>query len=569
MDGKYLLFWLFGLGAALSPVAFFWNGKKSSEGKRPVVLPGLLTLLPLLLNIPLAYGCYQMYFMGFRPNWFFFVVSWGAAYLLGSVGIVLLSRKAPFVSRRMCVLGTGLSFLLLVGSYLWIDAGRCRELRAIRSRSEETLRKLTPQPPPEAEDGTPLYEKALELLGDSDDLPMWTREFPLRARLAAEPGEILEFLKENGEVLDLLRKAARCPAISVDEDSSLLGALWRGNERSFLYDLPGLARLLAQEAIELAKAGDSDAAFRSLDSIRGIARHLLQIPHEINVILGMGLIRMEAKTAEYILSRSGEISVPDIYLQRLDIPLRDRLPGQLEFQKADFLKFLTTMVLAEEARKDLEGLLDARQSRNLEEIGFLGEGYFGLYRLTLQFYRVFLIPSDLHAVENILSELLAQAEKPHREGPFRISLERHIELGFSLLAAPYLSSIEGIVNHAADLDAAQGLLRLTLAVHAYRAAHDAYPEDLKQLVPQYLKALPLDPYGGKPFQSSPLDGGLVLYSAGIAEELEDHSEGDEPDWEAIATRSGSLVFALGSAPERVYRRLYETREEGVEEEGGE
>ncbi|HEC93957.1 MAG TPA: hypothetical protein ENI56_01115 [Candidatus Kaiserbacteria bacterium] len=61
----------------------------------------------------------------------------------------------------------------------------------------------------------------------------------------------------------------------------------------------------------------------------------------------------------------------------------------------------------------------------------------------------------------------------------------------------------------------QALLRatqLTLALRAYQIDHHALPSSLSELVPNYLYALPLDPYNGKAFHYSSSRG--VIYSVG-------------------------------------------------------
>ncbi|MEO2045351.1 MAG: hypothetical protein ABGX16_02115 [Pirellulales bacterium] len=46
-------------------------------------------------------------------------------------------------------------------------------------------------------------------------------------------------------------------------------------------------------------------------------------------------------------------------------------------------------------------------------------------------------------------------------------------------------------------------LKLQLALLAYRLEHDAYPDMLSELVPEYIQALPIDPFSGEAFQYRP------------------------------------------------------------------
>jgi hypothetical protein len=58
------------------------------------------------------------------------------------------------------------------------------------------------------------------------------------------------------------------------------------------------------------------------------------------------------------------------------------------------------------------------------------------------------------------------------------------------------------------------LARLTLALAAYHADHNAYPDSLSDLAPKYLPAIPLDPFSSKPFLYQHTAPNFLLYSIG-------------------------------------------------------
>ncbi len=61
------------------------------------------------------------------------------------------------------------------------------------------------------------------------------------------------------------------------------------------------------------------------------------------------------------------------------------------------------------------------------------------------------------------------------------------------------------------------LLRCTivaLAAERYRREKKSWPDKLDQLCPQYLAAVPLDPYDGKPLRYRHVKDGVVIYSVG-------------------------------------------------------
>jgi hypothetical protein len=58
-----------------------------------------------------------------------------------------------------------------------------------------------------------------------------------------------------------------------------------------------------------------------------------------------------------------------------------------------------------------------------------------------------------------------------------------------------------------------------LAVERYRLAQGTFPEDLQQLVPDYLEAVPLDPFDGQALRYRRMHPGYIVYS--IGEDLSD------------------------------------------------
>lgn len=69
--------------------------------------------------------------------------------------------------------------------------------------------------------------------------------------------------------------------------------------------------------------------------------------------------------------------------------------------------------------------------------------------------------------------------------------------------------------YPAHMEAVLRVLRTGLAVERYRNAHGgAPPEHLVDLVPEYLSALPLDPFNGEVLHYSRLDDSYLVYSVG-------------------------------------------------------
>jgi hypothetical protein len=82
--------------------------------------------------------------------------------------------------------------------------------------------------------------------------------------------------------------------------------------------------------------------------------------------------------------------------------------------------------------------------------------------------------------------------------------------GYSTMAGTQI-----FLNRIMLLEIQRSLVVTAIALKRYRNAHDAYPEKLELLVPEYLSALPRDPVDGQPLRYKlNMDGSFCLYSVG-------------------------------------------------------
>jgi hypothetical protein len=87
------------------------------------------------------------------------------------------------------------------------------------------------------------------------------------------------------------------------------------------------------------------------------------------------------------------------------------------------------------------------------------------------------------------------------------------------------------------------LLRCTvvaLAAERYRLRHGDWPRTLADLVPDYLLAVPLDPFDGAPLRYRRSDGGAVVYSVGE----DGRDDGGDPNPPPGKWRPRDVVFTL-------------------------
>jgi hypothetical protein len=96
----------------------------------------------------------------------------------------------------------------------------------------------------------------------------------------------------------------------------------------------------------------------------------------------------------------------------------------------------------------------------------------------------------------------------------------HVMVKSSLLTTNKLGELHPRFPGAFDL------ARTALAVERYRVANNRLPEELGQLVPQYLDHVPPDPFDGQPLRYRRTEPGYVIYN--VAEDGQDNG-GTEPD----------------------------------------
>jgi hypothetical protein len=82
-----------------------------------------------------------------------------------------------------------------------------------------------------------------------------------------------------------------------------------------------------------------------------------------------------------------------------------------------------------------------------------------------------------------------------------------------------------------------------IAVERFRLAHGRLPENLNELVPQFLSAVPIDPFDGQPLRYHRLAKGYVIYSIGS----DDHDDGgrEKPaDWKSSDKTTYDITFTV-------------------------
>jgi hypothetical protein len=146
-----------------------------------------------------------------------------------------------------------------------------------------------------------------------------------------------------------------------------------------------------------------------------------------------------------------------------------------------------------------------------------------------------LIPPDSLAATNVFEAESKEAKEQH----YAVSA-----FAFSAPQGMSVSPMSGVVIKEAHCFTIIRLATTALAVERFRLANGKLPENLNELVPQFLSAVPADPFDGKPLRYHPLTKGYVVYSVG----QDGHDDGGREkaaDWNSADETTYDITFTVG------------------------
>jgi hypothetical protein len=395
----------------------------------------------------------------------------------------------------------------------WDAAATARlqaELKAIRDAGDPVtmveLAKTYPDPPPGRNAAT-FYKAAFEKMEARGEPPENVqRLLPLVGTATLpEPDQdlppamlraIRSYLADNAEAIELLRKAAALDDCKFDLDFT----------KGIAMELPHLAkgrqaaRLLALEVVERTESGKADGAAESLATCLRGGLALRREPILISALVRIACDGIAVGQVERWASRCRPSTAA---LERVEAALAaaadPRLVERAMVGERCFgIHAYETFVL----KPGQPGLGDLGVAAP-PVVGLMPQAYF---------------KTDMLYYLGIMNEHVAAARKPGPEGfeageRVGAKLDKNIPACFfvSRMILPAIGrvSAEGR-KHEARLTTA----RVALAALRYRNKHGRLPEKLDALAPDFLPALPPDPFDGKPLRYRKDGAGFVVYSVG-------------------------------------------------------
>jgi hypothetical protein len=308
---------------------------------------------------------------------------------------------------------------------------------------------------------------------------------------------VSKLLASNQKCLALLHDAGSITECRYDDDYTQMTAT-----------LPGCrhcGQLLSVAAIYHASRGDAEAAVTCVRDGLRLSDSLHREPTLTGYLLHLALVALNVSRLERSLSLT---AFTDLQLQEVHEALA-RTAGTLDLAEALVAKRCSMIEMCRDPTR-------------------LGP--------SPQVPRVHMLPGlrvmCLEDILDFMADYLEAAGQPPRERLVRCrEIEARIDqLSFwQAMTKTLMSAWTWIVQRDLWTRAYLDLANTALAVERYRLATGKVPQQLEELVPQYLAQVPIDPFDGQPIRYRPGPPGYLLYSVGEDGQDNGGRERDEKD----------------------------------------
>jgi hypothetical protein len=419
---------------------------------------------------------------------------------------VLLQIVAPLVFS--------LPFPLVDAWEAATSARLAARLDAIRAAGEPMtladLAKTYPEPPP-GKNAAPLYAAAFKILADPR-IEQWPADkLPIQG-IASLPKADEEFPPNLlANVRDYLHECRA--ALKVLHDAAPLEECWfdlhfdQGIGKAANTFLPHLAamrngaRHLALESVERTESGRPDEAAEALWAALRVGHALRREPVLASCLVRMACDALAVTYIEHLVSR-GRPSAPK--LEKLESALRAEAdPKMME------RLFIVQRCWSMDSYK--ENFLKPG-GRGFDALGFPVPLAFRLIPRTY-------LKADMVEYIDLMNQYVAAAKKPYPQSCLegtRIGgkIDEQIPRYYIIICRMNLPALGRVFTEAQRHMARLESARVALAALRYKAKSGRLPDKLGDLAPDFLDAVPLDPFDGQPLRYLRDANGFVIYAVG-------------------------------------------------------
>lgn len=409
------------------------------------------------------------------------------------------SRVRPRL-RRVAI-GAFAVLLPLAAHSLWdyIEIRRLvREIEAIRAKGEPVSEREAiggNQPVPSAEPGAGSYylAGAMLALGTSPSRAIT----PIRESLAAPTpnpealqqlaGPVRELVQRSSDALLLADKAAELP----------FDGFPAGTEYSYrTAAVSALSQLITARTLSLSQSGDAGAAVDSVISGLQIRRALRDARwmaingHQVSAVLSL-----TRPSPQALLRLQTALEAEDKPDRQLEDFLR---------QRARYVELIWRRYYGTDPNAPRHYTLPMRSLTETLMRPWFTHNAVNVLRLWAQLVEVAKTqsPEKARRSADILESNRQEQRAPRAGGYFNTLLNPGVALGAFSQA---VDATQLILDRAS---------RVAVAIERYRRDRNALPAALSDLVPQYLREIPVDPYSGRPLLFRPEKVAYTVYSVG-------------------------------------------------------
>ncbi len=509
----YFLLWIESLAVGLLMVATLVAciGRVQRRWVR-IVLNVLAVLMPLAFYVGLAIGTGTLQIMYRIPGArFAAMVLLTVAFAVGTIWLLVngfrrgeedpARRRAAGWPRGKLAVSLGVAVALHVMTFWNMDLAIRQEVAALRIEAGALALSVAPVRVPDADNAALPYQQAFELMGSNrQGGEAWKEEWNVsNPEFDAQDPKLREFLGQHTSTLALLRQGAAKPGCCFERDYGRPSiSIFFASE---LHRLRAGARLLAADARCKAADGDLRGALENTSAMFSIAEHTASDPLVVMQLVAIAIDQIAIGTLEAVLA-SGTATAEDLAAANIHdhLSYRKQLEKAFRLEEAFWLSIVFQM---------MSGTGGPVPSGN-EWLPFQTPG------VLVPPYRVFLLKNDVATYRDNMRQLTVLAGKPYYETKEEWeALEQ--KLGSrpqGILSKVTLSALTSLARAIARGEAQRGVARVGLAMCRYRAAKRAFPETLQELVPEFIPAVPRDPFDGQPLRLKSTEQELVIYSIG-------------------------------------------------------
>jgi hypothetical protein len=289
------------------------------------------------------------------------------------------------------------------------------------------------------------------------------------------------------------------------------------------------ARILELSSISHAVAGQGKEAGDDLQMNLALARSLESEPVLISQLVRVALVGITVSGLEQVLNRVG---LPAQTLDQLEESFR-------QSEKREAAGFGFTHAFIGERTTDLSAF-----DMSPEEYLKVPDNATPEERVQLEAKIKTTLTEDRQYCEATFDQALAVRNQPFTK---RLSQDVFFQAATVatnknlILSSMFFAGLNNVAPKEAGSLANMRLAQTAIALEKFRLAHaNRFPKSLGELTPNYLNAVPADPFDGQSLRYHKVSNGYVLYS--IGRNLKD--DGGKPG----IGRDGDIVFAVVNPP---------------------